>query len=317
MQVRILRSSMKEQRTPGLMDWDQEFAQARNFTDDLAGVNTLHNRVAQLKSRKHHQLRSGTSVGSNLFNEQHPRAAKWSLQSQYYELVTAAVYRIQRFWKSVCKRRSFFVSIRYVAAHCILRWMMFKIKGKAGASSGDLHGIHLTANYAKEAAHLAHLIFEKNSLRYQLEGTMLIQNRRKYLANDLEILQRIQDYQSHNRFRVARNTIGVSDGLRLAALDENAKADESLNNMIRAEKIRNVPRPIIPLESVSQPVGPEADGRHVYLLKNKSAARQHKECVSHDKPLVVNQDKMTNDLHFFRYQRKLFQWNELQAKAAR
>ena len=119
---------------------------------------------------------------------------------------------------------------------------------------------------------------------------MLIQSRRKYLANDLAILQKIQDYQSHNRFRVARSTIDVSDGLRLAALEENAKADESMNNMIRAEKIRNLPRPTIPLESVSQPIGPEADGRHVFLLKNKSAARQHKECVTVDRPIVLNQD---------------------------
>ena len=66
--------------------------------------------------------------------------------------------------------------------------MLSKLKGQNGQTNGELHGIHLTANYAKEAAHLAHLIFEKNSLRYQLEGTTLIQNRRKFLANDLHIL---------------------------------------------------------------------------------------------------------------------------------
>ncbi len=285
-QMRDFRYLMKGKRTPGLMDWDQEFAQTS--TDDVAGVNTLYNRVAQLKSRKQLESSSSASMGSNLFNEHHPRAAKWSLQSQYYEMVPGAALRIQRFWRSVCKRRAFFVSIRYVAAYCILRWMLSKLKGQSGQTNGDLHGIHLTANYAKEAAHLAHLIFEKNSLRYQLEGTTLIQNRRKYLANDLHILQKIQEYQTHNRFRLARNTIGVSDGLRVAALQENTKADENLNNMIRAENIRQMPRPTMPVECVSHPVGPEADGRHIYLLQTKLAARQLKECVADENLSLQN-----------------------------
>ena len=307
------RSAMKGQRVAGLMEWDREFANASTLTHDLASVQTLRNRIVELKSRKKNESMSKSSAGSDVFNERHPQAAKWSSQSQYYELVSSCTLRIQRFWRSTCKRRAFFVSIRYAAAFCILRWMLHKIKGQVGKASGGLHGMHMTANYAKEAAHLAQLIYEKNSLRYQLEGTTLIQNRRKYLANDLRIMKTIQDYQSNARLRSARDAIAASDELRLAAIQETVKADKKMNNMIQVETIRLMPRPKIPLECVSHPVGPEADSRHVFLLPNKSAARQHKECVAsnntkcHQKTLIVA---------FIRYQRSLYKWNNLQVHSS-
>jgi hypothetical protein len=303
------RSSMKDQKVAGLMNWDQEFSRAGSLNDDVAGVNTLHNRIGQLKPNKRHESANKMSAESALFHERHPQAAKWSLQSQYYELVPIAALRIQRFWKSVCKRRSFFVSIRYVAAFCILRWMQFRIKGQVGRASGGLHGMHITANYTKEAAHLAHLIFEKNSLRYQMEGISLIQSRRKYLSNELKILQVIQDYQSRSRFRFARDAIHAGEDLRHSALQETVEADERLNGMIRSERIRRIPRPTLPSECMSNPVGPEADGRQVFLLENKTAARKHKECVNVYEMSIY--DPIT-DFSCIRHQRNLYHWNNLQ-----
>jgi hypothetical protein len=279
-QMQKFRTAMKGQRVPGLMEWDREFAHTSTLTNDFASVRTLQNRIVELKSGKSQESSLIHSAGSDLFNERHPQAAKWSFQSHYYEFVSTSASRIQRFWRAVCKRRAFFVSIRYAAAFCILRWMLHKIKGQVGRASGGLHSLHVTANYTHEAAHLAHLIYEKNSLRYQLEGTMLIQNSRAYLANDLRILKAIQEYQSGARLRTARDAIAASDGLRLVANQESAQAEQKLNAMIQVEAIRLMPRPEIPIESVSHPVGPEADRRHVFLLPNKAAARQHKECVT-------------------------------------
>ena len=270
---------MKGLRTTGLMAWDQEFAQTSTLTAGMAEVSTLHNRMAQLKPRKRHETSSSASAGSDFFHELHPQAAKWSIQSQYYELVRASALRIQRFWKSVCKRRAFFVSVRYIAAFCILRWMSSKLKGSVGKATSGIHALQVTAQYTKAAAHLANLIFEKNSLRYQLEGTKLIQNRRALLASELTILRNIQEYQSRARLGRASEAISMSDGLRRAALESSINADERLNKMLRAEEIRRVPRPTIPTECVSQPVGPVTNGHQVFLLQNKTAARQHRECV--------------------------------------
>jgi hypothetical protein len=283
------RSSMKGQRTPGLMEWDREFAQASTLTTGLAEVSTLHNRMVELKPQRKRDASSSSNVGSDFFHELHPQAAKWSLQSQYYELLSASALRIQWFWRSVCKRRAFFVSIRYAAAFCILRWMSRKLKGTIDGANGGVYSLQVTAKYSKAAANLAHLIFEKNSLRYQLEGTMLIQNRRKFLANELTILRGIQEYQSRDRLRRASQTIGISDGLRAAALQASTDADERLNKMLRAEEIRRVPRPTIPVQSMS-PVGPVTNGHQIYLLQNKGAARQHRECVIRRDSLVSNND---------------------------
>jgi hypothetical protein len=288
------RSAVKDQRVGGLMNWDQEFSRASSLNDDVAGVNTLHNRMVQLKSRKRYEFAAKVSVESALFHERHPQAAKWSLQSQYYELVPNAALRIQRFWKSQCKRRAFFVSIRYVAAFCILRWMQFKIKGQVGRASGGLHGLHMTANYTKEAAHLANLIFEKNSLRYQMEGVSFIQSRRKYLSNELKILQVIQDYQSRSRFRFARDAINAGEELRHSALQQSIEKERRLNNMIRSEKNLQIPRPTLPSECMSNPVGPEENGRHVFLLENKAAARKHKECVNDHKKCISDSRLLTS-----------------------
>jgi hypothetical protein len=110
-----------------------------------------------------------------------------------------------------------------------------------------------------------------------MEGTTLLQNRRKYLANDLTILRTIQEYQSRDRLRLAREAIGLTDKMRVAALKETTEADDNMNKVIQAEQVRRIPRPTIPSDSVSQPLGPEMDGRHVFLLEGKLAARQHKE----------------------------------------
>jgi hypothetical protein len=296
--MRDFRSAIKSQKAPGLMDWDREFAQASTLTNDLAGVRNLHNRISELKPQKKQDSTSTSvhSVGSDMFNERHPQAAKWSFQSQYYELVSSSASRIQRFWRSVCKRRAFFVSIRYAAAFCILRWMLFRIKGQVGRARGGLHGLHITTNYTKEAAHLAHLIYDKNSLRYQLEGTMLIHHRRSYLENNLTILKKIQEYQSGARLRSARDAIAALDGLRLDAIQESANAEKTLNNMIRVESLRLIPRPTMPSESVSQPVGPKEQCRHVFLLPNKTAARQHKQCVANSNAACKN---LQNNDRFF------------------
>jgi hypothetical protein len=60
---------------------------------------------------------------------------------------------------------------------------------------------------------------------------------------------------------------------------------------------------------MSNPVGPEADGRQVFLLENKTAARKHKECVNVYEMSIC--DPIT-DFSCIRHQRNLYHWNNLQ-----